>query len=324
MSTPQSHVNAVLISGKTLFIAVSDRILAYTIDDPVSPRSLCETKTRGAPYLLAYANGALFAMEVFHEGEELAVFTHADGKLTECVRIHVADFVSGFPRDMASSGNEITVADIYRGICIVDASAADHPTFRPCTQMPGLQSICLTPPMLVAGSDRGDITSFTRDGNDWKPGISLTVVEGCIEALAAGSGIIGAAFGRYGSHGYTGFSGIAFIECDGASMRERSRVELDRNAMGIYIRENIAAVLLQEWGHEWYETASGVRIYDIADTDTPKEIGRFERNAKFEHWAVQWPYAYVADRMFGIRIIDLSDPRSPREIAAVPIPGLSS
>ncbi|MEK6794144.1 MAG: hypothetical protein AABZ39_05165 [Spirochaetota bacterium] len=318
-----ANVNAVLVADRTLYAAVSDRIVAYSIADPIRPKLTCEAHTRGAPYLLARTNGALFVMEVFHEGEELSVFTHAGETLTESVRIHVADFVSGFPRDMRADGNDLIVADIYRGLYTIDISNAEHPLLREGVMVPGLQSVHHSGTMLFAGSDHGDVISFTRSGDGWKPGVSLSVVEGCVESLAFENGTLCAAFGRYGSHGYTGFSGIAFLECDAASMRERSRIELDRNAMGVHIKDGVAAVLLQEWGHEWYDTASGVRMYDIADPDTPLLLGTYERKAKFEHWNIAWPYAYVADRMFGVRIIDLSDPKSPREVAEVPVPGLS-
>ncbi len=67
--------------------------------------------------------------------------------------------------------------------------------------------------------------------------------------------------------------------------------------------------------------SSGLRIVDIANPASPREVGAYDTPGSAYGIAVASSYAYVADGSTGLRIVDITDPTSPREVGAYDTPG---
>lgn len=65
----------------------------------------------------------------------------------------------------------------------------------------------------------------------------------------------------------------------------------------------------------------GVRIVDVSNPKSPKEVASYDTPGQALSVAVQGRYLYVADGQSGLRIIDVGDPRKPAEVGFVETPG---
>ncbi|MDT8304106.1 MAG: hypothetical protein RQ760_21670 [Sedimentisphaerales bacterium] len=80
------------------------------------------------------------------------------------------------------------------------------------------------------------------------------------------------------------------------------------SGMGIYIHKN----------HAYLAAGSeGLRIFDISEPDSPKQIGQCRTNADAWDVWVSGKYAYVADLQKGITLIDVSRPSKPQKLSLV-------
>ena len=58
----------------------------------------------------------------------------------------------------------------------------------------------------------------------------------------------------------------------------------------------------------------GLRVMDLSQPDSPREIGAYQTPGFAMDVAVQGGHAFVAARKGGLRVIDISDPTTPREV----------
>jgi hypothetical protein len=66
---------------------------------------------------------------------------------------------------------------------------------------------------------------------------------------------------------------------------------------------------------------AGLRIVDVANPDSPREIGYYDTLGSANAVFVRENYAFVADGQEGLRVIDVSNPAAPREVGGFDTPG---
>jgi hypothetical protein len=59
---------------------------------------------------------------------------------------------------------------------------------------------------------------------------------------------------------------------------------------------------------------AGLRVVDVSDPSTPREVGFYEALTPAHDIAVSGSHAYVAALKAGLRVVDVSDPSTPREV----------
>ena len=74
---------------------------------------------------------------------------------------------------------------------------------------------------------------------------------------------------------------------------------------GVYIYSNYAYVA---------DGVSGLRIIDVSDPISPKEVGFYDTGGFAYDVYISDNYAYVADGGGGLRVIDVSNPAAPDEV----------
>ena len=82
----------------------------------------------------------------------------------------------------------------------------------------------------------------------------------------------------------------------------------------IAIREKVA-YLLEQYGASSGCGRAALRIFDISNPVSPRELGKFEFPYNAGEIEVKGDYIFVGNRARGMRVLDVSDPAAPKEIA---------
>ena len=150
-----------------------------------------------------------------------------------------------------------------------------------------------------------EIVDFSNPANPVELGKALT------PSVVAGVAVTG-------NHAYVvnGWHGLRIIDIsDPSSPREVGYFDTGGYAEAVAVSGSYACVAYYEPYYEHgLRDKYGLRIIDISNPSSPREVGYFSTGSRTQGIAVSGSYAYLATDKHGLRIVDISNPSSPKEV----------
>jgi len=210
------------------------------------------------------------------------------------------------PRDVSVSGTTAYVADVTRGIHVLDVSNPTSPVEIGADPTVGTSAVQVGSGYLYAtGSNRFRILDVST------PSFPVEVGSRSTEGIAYDVDVAG----RYACVA-DNVAGLYVLDVTDPENPVRiGRADVPDTALDVALSGAYAYVACRY---------AGLRVFSVQDPTNPFEIGALATPDYARGVFVQGTMAYVADLTAGLRVIDVSNPAAPVELGSVALPAFSN
>ncbi len=202
---------------------------------------------------------------------------------------------SGFASHIVLDGNYGFIANGESGLCILDITDPQNPSFLGCYDTDG-SAMCV----VIRGS-----CAYLADGDNGLLVIDISDIENLDELGSYNTPGTARAVDVLGDYAFVadGGSGLCVIDIsDPSNPDEVGSCDTPGNASDVTVRDDYAYVA---------DGDNGLRVIDVRNPANPIEVGYIDPDDPISGVDVRGNYAYLAN---GLRIIDISNPQNPNQV----------